>query len=110
MSKKINLGQLAEADAQRDALHTPVAPIIAGETLKPGARVKIRRDGRAILDPNGPGIVDSFLTEDVTVGQTFWLLVKPGEDVVLNHQWSHPQIPIITQEEQEEYDGCRGCW
>lgn len=83
------------ADAQRDAVHIAVAPVVADEVLQPGDRVafvagshkRVRRFGTTI------GIIDPFLSDSVQPGQTCWLYLNPGSITSLRHDWTHPAFP-----------------
>lgn len=87
--------------AERDAIHVAIYPCIAGVVLKPGQRVSLDADGRAIpgrasafLDRGGAiGIVDPYLTAPVDQGERFWLFLMPRSTTSLRHNWSHPAIP-----------------
>lgn len=82
------LGQLANATADRDAIHVAVYPVVAPMILMPGQHVD--RHG----DPKGKlvGIVDPFLKAPVQKGERFFLCVYPGTIMSLRHQWSHAEI------------------
>lgn len=93
----IRFGQLIYGYQQRDAVHVAVTPITAGAQLKPGEWVCVKdglahkrgtwRDGELI------GFVDPCLTEDVMIGERFWLWLQPGSITSLRHNWTHPAIP-----------------
>ena len=77
----------------RDAVHVAIFPMIAGDLLQPGTRVKIYRaeavetsldDYIGVVDPFGPS---------VSVGQTFWMLMRPGTVRDLRHNWSCDELP-----------------
>ncbi len=86
------LGTIIGPNEKRDAIHLAVLPVIAGTKLRPGKSVSAR-DGVAVLDPTGVGIVDPFLTEAVTPGQRFWMVIKPRLITSLRHVWTHPAFP-----------------
>ncbi len=71
------LGQLAPADAGRDAIHVAVLPMMATRLLLPGQRLK-------------NGIVDPYLIDAVQPGQRFWLCLYPNTVSSLRHVWTHP--------------------
>ena len=95
MEHKVTLGQLIKSEAQRDAIHIAVAPVVAGEDLQPGQRV--------VLGPAGAvggvhpflGIVDPFLNQTVWRGERFWLLLRPGTVTSLRHEWEHPAFEVL---------------
>lgn len=89
------LGKLIEGEADRDAIHIAIAPVVAGEELTPGEHVGLLPDGRAgatggvrVLKPIG--IVDPFLTGNVVEGQKFWLCLYQQTVTGMRHYWSHP--------------------
>lgn len=87
----------------RDAVHVAMIAVeyASYEYANPGDKVKILH-GKAYLiegDPvNYDGIIDPFLTDPVTYGQTFWLCLRPGSITSLVHHWQHPKFPstIVT--------------
>jgi hypothetical protein len=89
----IKLGQLASEDAQNDAIHVPVAPVITGERLNPGEKVTMSA-GKAFRwkGPHAPvhGVVDPWLGEDVPAGERIILLLSPGSVTAIRHDWTHP--------------------
>jgi hypothetical protein len=78
----------------RDAIHLAVEPVIAGEMLGAGARIKIT-DGKAYAEYTDAaiGIVDPFVAGPVRPGDRFWLVVLPRTITSLRHVWSHPLFP-----------------
>jgi hypothetical protein len=88
----LKLGQIIEhgRDAQRDATHIAVAPLVASRHLFPGEPVGILPDGRAGTGVPAIGIVDPFLTARVDADERFWLFLFPGSITGLRHDWSHP--------------------
>lgn len=100
------IGKLAPEDAERDAIHIPVVPVIADEILAPGQRVVVyHRDGKLIA--RGPsyslesqGVVDPYLSGYVNKGERFFLLLKPGSITSLRHVWTHSafeNVPAAPQ-------------
>lgn len=79
--------------AERDAVHIAIAPIIAGEDLKPGQRVMLR-EGLAVADSDGQsiGVVDPFLKHRVLAGTRVWLFLYPNTITSLRHDWTHPAL------------------
>lgn len=90
------LGQLIDSDAQRDAIHIAVAPVIAAEHLQPGQHIgfpfndtlRVASVQNKIVQPIG--IVDPFLTKPVVEGQRFWMVLYPSTITGLRHEWKHP--------------------
>ena len=85
----IILGQNPDHDAQRDALHVAVAPVVARMELKPGDRVNEAGE----LSTHPVGIVDPFLEQPVKFGETFWLCLFPQTVTGMRHHWLHPSFP-----------------
>lgn len=86
-----NIGQFAEATANRDAIHIAVAPVEAIEQLAPGQRVRLK-DGKAELCEHkheAVGVVDPYLDAMVNRGQRFWLFLFPGSVTSMRHEWTH---------------------
>lgn len=74
------LGQLAPAEAKRDAIHVAIIPVIAVRVLRPGEVL-------------GSGIVDPFLKQPVQPGERFYLCLHPGTVTSVRHDWDHPFFP-----------------
>ena len=84
------LGTIIDDKQGRDAIHIAVEPAVAGDNLKPGQHVGFRPDGTVGLADEHVGIVDPFLTQTVSKGERFWLLVYPRTITSLRHVWEHP--------------------
>ena len=90
----VKLGAVPPEDAERDAIHVAVVPMMAGQTLQPGQRVEKFSDRTAIATSGvGVGIVDPFRDCAVLCGDTFWLLLHPNTVTGMRHHWSHPGFP-----------------
>jgi hypothetical protein len=93
MRPEDRLGKLAPLDAERDAVHVAIIPVMAGESLFPGQEVGIedgfaRRRARPLI-----GIVDPFLKSRVRDGESCWVLLYPGTITSIRHDWTHPATP-----------------
>lgn len=90
------LGKLAPKDAERDATHVAVVPMIAAEELAPGEHVGLVDDkdkSAAGTDTQQLiGIVDPFLVAKVKIGQRFYLCLYPRSVTGLRHQYAHPVL------------------
>lgn len=110
--KDITLGKLADDEAQRDAVHVAIAPVIAAQKMNPGQSCGLVNRYDNTFGPAASshcGVVDPFLKEPVLEGERFWLLMYPKTVADLRHVWTHDQLPELLVEEQEVDDSCRGC-
>ena len=88
-----DLGKLAPADAQRDAVHIAIAPVIATMRLKPGQAIGFVNANDTVhvgCNADPVGIVSPYLKQDVLPGQRFWMLLFPNTITSLRHDWTHP--------------------
>lgn len=91
MSEELKLGHLITSEQRRDAVHIAVAPVRAGERLKPGQHVSLIGVEAWASAGEPIGVVDPFLKEtSVRSGQMFWLYLYPGSIRSLRHEWTHP--------------------
>lgn len=93
------LGTILPLNADRDAIHLAVEPVIAACVLRPGDHIGIMPDHPSINGhchvgyTNKPiGIVDPFLQGTVQPGQVFWMVIYPRKITSLRHVWTHPDI------------------
>lgn len=93
------LGMLIPENSGRDAIHLAVEPVVAGEALEPGQRIKLIGGNMAFSarEADAIGIVDPFLRLRVMPDQRFWLVVLPRTITSLRHVWSHPAFPEERQ-------------
>jgi hypothetical protein len=93
----VQLGMLAPDDADRDATHVAVVPMIASKEMPPGAHCGPDGDGTA--GPGGKliGVVDPFLQAPVREGQRFFLCLYPRSVTGLRHQYLHPVLDGDTE-------------
>lgn len=92
---KTKLGDLVHGHEGRDAVHVAIAPVVAGEDLKPGQWVILAPDGKAVPANSrwdATGIVDPFLQRGPCAGEKFWLCLIPGTVTGMRHEWSHPSF------------------
>ena len=93
------MGDILPDDAGgRDAVHVAVISAIAGEELNPGQHIGLentfKSENVASTESKHLGIVDPFIKATVKPGQRFWLYIYPRMITGLNHQWSHPDLPL----------------
>ena len=98
-------------DAQRDAIHIAVVPLIAGEDLYTGGKIKLKFGSAEIAlkaDYNKDeaiGIVDPFLNEyRVKKGERFYGVLFPGTVTGMRHHWQHPKfenLPVAVNEHEQ---------
>lgn len=117
------LGQHITDNAERDAVHVAIAPMIAGVRLSPGEQVTVV-GGKAYSTYTPVGVVDPFLQTKVSPGQKFWLFMLPGKTSAPRHDWKCADLDgnaedakeeagedsdVCCPVEGEEDDGCGGC-
>lgn len=88
----VKFGQLIDGQAQRDAVHVAVTPVIASHILAPGEHVGFTDDdtehvGRVTATI---GIIDPYLRRAVMPGQRCYLFLYPDTVTGMRHHWSHP--------------------
>ena len=91
----VTLGQIPGPYHKRDAIHIAVIPIEAGEVLKPGQRVVLNQDKKAIATQSrwdSTGIVDPFLDREVRKGEMFWLVLRQNTVTGMRHHWYHAEF------------------
>lgn len=110
-----SLGKLIESDAQRDAIHIAVAPVVAIERMIPGQHIGFVDDGGVNVSTRSTrplGVVDPFLKNMVEAGERFWMFLYPNTITSLRHNWTHPafsEAPAVagiarsTKEASEEW-------
>lgn len=96
----VTLGKLIDGEAERDAIHMCVAPVISGcnyAPLKPGELIYIGENGLAVSAVETPrlaiGIVDPFLQAPVEENQKFWMILFQKTVTGIRHHWNHPSFP-----------------
>ena len=90
------VGKLLTGDEPRDAIHFALAPVMVGQSLQPGSRVCLNKEGSAVACKDGVseiGIIDPFLPGPVKKGQRCWLFLLPNTITNLRHEWTHPAFP-----------------
>lgn len=109
----IGIGKLIEKDRHRDAIHIAVAPVSAGEILRPGDTVRLV-GGLAMRAYENPiGIVDPFLiTEwtEIQKGDKFYLFLMPGSVTSLRHEWEHPSFDKVPVKATKSSKAASEAW
>ena len=110
--KPLEIGNTTlEPVGSKDAIHVPVACVIAGLDLSAGEKVLIGGGVALRLVSGEPtGIVDPFLVNGVKRGHRFWLFLRPGSIENLRHEWDHDDFPEPDPPDPDYDDGCRGCY
>lgn len=86
------IGKILPANAERDAIHIAVAPMVAGEPLSAGVPVGLK-DGKAHKMVKGDiGVVDPFLKVLLRPGDRFYLFLYPNTSTGLRHVYTHPVL------------------
>lgn len=90
--KSLGIGKIITTPQQRDAIHSAIAPVIAGEDMNPGSHIGIH-EGKAFQEREklpAIGVADPFYKRMIQRGQEFWLFLYPGSITSLRHNWTHP--------------------
>ena len=97
------IGKILTDSEQRDAIHFAVAPVVAGEVLKPGTHVGFTQSNQEVVGAKGVhiGVIDPFLKAPVRVGDRCWLFLYPRRIEMENQ---HKQIIGYRDLSQEEID------
>lgn len=91
------LGTIIGEGAGRYAIHLAVEPVIAEHRLNPGDNVGRMPNGNFGYSEQPLGIVDPFLTQSVTRGQRFWLILYPRQITSLRHGIDTSCIPTSNR-------------
>lgn len=105
-----NIGGIPNENAQRDAIHIAVAPMIAGERLYACNCVKLSSVDNGVVigadndDPDCIGVVDPFFAAGdgwnkvgVNKGSRVWVFLKPNTISYLRHHWEHPAFTEVER-------------
>lgn len=81
----------------RDAVHIAVMPVIAGEDLRPGMKLKLKfGTTNVVIEADYGefiGRADPFIEHyEIKTGCCFWMWLNPGSISGLRHEWEHPTI------------------
>ena len=101
----IPLGKLIEGKADRDAIHIAILPVTAAEKLSPGQHVGVcQKVCEAGVSYDWIGIVDPYLTCQVSKGQRFYLMLYPNTISSLRHDWVLPGLGLEPEVELEDHE------
>lgn len=94
---EVSLGKLCGEDAQRDACHVAVIPVVAAESMRPGEHIGLCAGVLGsvwipTVRSDCIGIVDPFLDRSVRKGDRFLMWLYPGTVTGMRHHWSHPSF------------------
>lgn len=114
MANDVKLGVILNGDESRDAVHVAIAPVIAGEVLRPGDHVGFCADNTEEVGKTLPGItpigvIDPFLLTEIYKGTRCWLFLYPQSITSLKHVWAHPAFaatqsaPLPSKSESEKW-------
>lgn len=95
------LGEIPKNDADRDAVHVAIVPIVTGEDLKPGTPVRVQNGIAYRSHINPIGIIDPFLSHTAYKGYRVYLCLYPNSVIGMRHHWQCPQFDFCV--EQKEY-------
>lgn len=116
---KLQIGQLQPNQplGLRDAFHVACVLVKSDHELTGSDPVRFTDTSFTMVEPckagNSHALVDPFLN-GVRKGEQFFVLLKPG---TISERLTHhfdinvtdvPKSPL--DEEEDEYDECRGCW
>lgn len=94
--KMVKIGKLCEPDAERDAIHVAIAPVVAGDTFNPGTHIGFLDEvstveGEKAVGPckTNIGIADPFLKQTIIKGQRFYVFLYPNTVTSIRHHWTH---------------------
>jgi hypothetical protein len=124
MSEHVQLGKLIHEEAERDAIHVAITPVVAAEDMYPGCLLKFVYGSTELVrmaDYDGAiGVADPFLkfrphpghyTYDpegenetpcrIRKGDRFYMLLQPGTATGLRHHYFHPALDSVQQPANE---------
>jgi hypothetical protein len=93
MGNENPLGKKIIGNAGRDAVHSHILPVEAGENLKRAEWVKVVK-GIATKSPSysADGYIDPNLEYGANKGDRVWVILKPNTVTGMRHAWSHPKF------------------
>lgn len=90
-------GGLAKGINKQDAIHIAVLLVKATFTVKPGDKVRVKREGDWWVTTNDEtveplGVADPFIERSIEEGCTFYVFVYPNTVMNMTHSWTHPLL------------------
>lgn len=107
INKKNVLGKLLDVEdlSQRDAIHTAIVAVRAGQSMEPGTKCIINEYNEAIPgEKNFVGVADPFLKKLIPRGSVFHLLLGQSEVPNVTHVWEHPTITFAKPTREIVYN------
>lgn len=102
--QRLGIGEVITTHQEKDAIHIPIIPVVAGEELKAGEHVKIENNCIFRTDKESIGVVDPYIRGIVLQGEGVWLFLHPGSVISLRHDWTHLSfIDEETKKKSEEW-------
>jgi hypothetical protein len=90
INKKNVLGKAPFDLGDKDAIHVAIVAVRAGRLIKPGEKCGLNEHREAVPDPKGVGVADPFLKDNISTGDSFWLLLNQDAVPNVRHVWEHP--------------------
>lgn len=107
----VKVGKLCDRNAQRDAIHVAILPVVAGDDhMWPGSKIRLVYGSNEVVKGNAEygnadGIVDPYLETAPRKGERFYMWMMPNTITGLRHDWTHPKVdasfPTVTNEHEE---------
>lgn len=108
MSHDLQLGHTPEENAQRDAVHVAIIPVVAAANMRRGDRVKLLPDNQIVKAGSGRpddahGIIDPFLPKaTVKAGDRVYMVLLPGKVTGMRHHWKCEEVDRIVGEQEPQ--------
>ena len=108
INKRTLLGKPPETLGEKDAVHTAIVALRAGECLNRADWFKINEHGEAVEARNkkeSVGVVDPFRDVMIPAGESFWGVIDQKDIPNVKHVWEHPKhtFEAPTREVEKQY-------
>lgn len=110
INKKKMLGKTPSAVNLKDAVHVAIISVVVGDCLSPGDPIRFDVHGRAIKSGQNDcfGFVDVFASDDLSIGDKVWCMVRPDLVQTVEHTWDcefdvPSQVEVKKNQWLEEY-------